>query len=324
MPKITVIIPTFNRAAFVVRAVDSVLNQGFKDFEIIVIDDGSTDGTRGVLKCYSNQIKYVYQKNAGVSAARNAGIALATGDWIGFLDSDDEWAPDFLARQMHAITQNNDVCMQMADCRYCDQSGEELSYFEWNGTLRDFNGAAYLRPNEPFVFVVRRRSWQIGQAVIRRDIIEKAGLFDLNFSIGEDLDFIARVALQGPLGILKDKLMTAYRRVEATENLSRIATTNPIASRRLHDGVYRKLESHPALSRNDLRAAKWIRSANYRAIGNLLLAEGKTREARVAYWTAVKIQPSPASFGRFILSFLRKGQSLSPSAIVNERDFDQV
>ena len=306
MPNVTVIIPTYNREAFIVKAINSVLNQGFKDFEVIVVDDGSTDGTRGALEPYSSRIKYVHQKNAGVSAARNAGITLAAGDWIAFLDSDDEWAPDFLARQMQAISENKDVCMQIADCRYCDQLGEQLSYFEWNGALKKFNGADYLRLKEPFTFVIRHRSWQIGQAVIRRDIIEKAGLFDVNFNIAEDLDFIARVALHGPVGLLKNKLVTAYRRIESIENLSRIATTNPIASRKLHDSVYRKLEADPALGRNDLRAAKWLRSANYRAIGNLLLAEGKTTEARRAYWTAVKIQPSLASISRFVLSFLSK------------------
>jgi O-antigen/teichoic acid export membrane protein/glycosyltransferase involved in cell wall biosynthesis len=303
---VSVIIPTYNREAFVTRALNSVLNQTFKDFEIIVVDDGSTDGTRSALEPYSNQIKYIYQGNAGVSAARNAGIALAAGEWIAFLDSDDEWAPDFLARQMQTINQNQDMCMQIADCRYADETGEKKSYFQTNETIKEFNGADYFRPKQPFVFLLSHLSWQIGSIVVRRDIVDKAGLFDSTFSIGEDQDFLARVALYGPVGLLKDKLMTAYRRSETIENLSRIATADPVRSMTLHDGMYRKLESIPILTRNERRIVKWLRSANYRSIGNALVAKGKVQEARSAYWIAVKIQPSIASVGRYLLSFLKK------------------
>ena len=107
--------------------------------------------------------------------------------------------------------------MQIADCRYSDQTGEKASYFETNGALKEFNGADYLRPKKPFTFLLCNLCWQIGSASIRRDIIEKAGFFDVNFNIGEDQDFLARVALQGPVALLKDKLMTAYKRIESRE-----------------------------------------------------------------------------------------------------------
>jgi O-antigen/teichoic acid export membrane protein/glycosyltransferase involved in cell wall biosynthesis len=311
---VSVIIPTYNRAPFVVKAVESVLRQTFRDFEIIVIDDGSSDGTRFALGPCLAQIKYIFQLNSGVSAARNAGIAAAAGKWIAFLDSDDEWSPDFLARQMQAISQNPDVCMQISDCRYSDQTGEKKSYFETNGTLANFNGSNYLRPKEPFVFLLRHLSWQVGAAIVRKDVIERAGLFDPNFSIGEDQDFLARVTLQGPVGLIKDKLMTAYRRTEPLENLSKVATANPICSRILHDGLFRKLESINGLNRSERRTMKWLRSANYRAIGNLFSAEGKIQEARNAYWMAVKIQPSLASVGRYFLSFFGRPSNQRPPA----------
>ncbi|MGH7979071.1 MAG: oligosaccharide flippase family protein [Limisphaerales bacterium] len=303
---VSVVIPAFNREAFLVKAVNSVLNQSFRDFEIIVVDDGSTDGTRSALQRYGSQIKYVFQNNAGVSAARNAGIALAAGQWIAFLDSDDEWSPDFLERQMRAISENQDISVQIADCRYSDQAGEKKSYFEINGTAQQFNGSAYLRPKQPFAFLLRHLSWQVGSAIIRKDVIERSGVFDVNFSIGEDQDFLARAALHGPLGLLNEKLMTAYRRTEQIENLSRIAQTNPVRSMTLQDDLYRKLQSVRPLNGNARGTLKWLRSANFRAIGNVLATEGKTREARRAYWTAVKISPSAASVGRYLLSFLEK------------------
>ena len=94
MPLISVIIPTYTREKFVTKAIDSVLKQSFRDYEIIVIDDGSTDNTREILKAYANKIKYIYQENSGVSSARNVGIQAARGLWISFLDSDDEWNED--------------------------------------------------------------------------------------------------------------------------------------------------------------------------------------------------------------------------------------
>ena len=87
--KVTVVIPTYNRAHLIKDAVESVLNQTYQDFELIVIDDGSTDNTREVLAIYKDKLRYIYQENQGRSAARNHGIKLAQGEYIAFLDSSD-------------------------------------------------------------------------------------------------------------------------------------------------------------------------------------------------------------------------------------------
>ncbi|MBF0521007.1 MAG: glycosyltransferase family 2 protein, partial [Nitrospirae bacterium] len=96
--KVTVIIPTFNRSKYVCKAIDSILSQTHKNIETLVIDDGSTDDTKAVLAPLVEKgvIKYVYQKNNGPSAARNAGLALATGDCVAFCDADDYWNSDML------------------------------------------------------------------------------------------------------------------------------------------------------------------------------------------------------------------------------------
>src|SRR5215831_13870333 len=93
MPFFSVIIPTYNRATCVGRAIESVLRQTFQDYELIVVDDGSTDKTAEVVRQYGERIVFVSQPNRGVSAARNAGVSRAAGDWVAFLDSDDEWLP---------------------------------------------------------------------------------------------------------------------------------------------------------------------------------------------------------------------------------------
>ena len=99
-PKISVIIPTYNRAGILNRAIQSVFNQTFRDFELIVVDDGSTDDTaRSVASLPS--IKYLSQNHSGVSKARNLGIEHARGEWLAFLDSDDKWLPEKLERQIN-------------------------------------------------------------------------------------------------------------------------------------------------------------------------------------------------------------------------------
>ena len=85
-PLVSIVIPTYNRSACVVKAVDSVLNQTFTDYELIVVDDGSTDDTKRNLDRYGDKIIYIYQNNSGVSAARNAGVTFSRGQWLAFLD----------------------------------------------------------------------------------------------------------------------------------------------------------------------------------------------------------------------------------------------
>ncbi|MBW1614562.1 MAG: glycosyltransferase family 2 protein, partial [Deltaproteobacteria bacterium] len=114
MPMVSVIIPTFNRSEKVVRAVSSVLNQDFRDFEVIVVDDGSIDNTHEALSKYMSAIKYIRQsENMGVSAARNRGIKSSIAPWIAFLDSDDYWLTEKLSVQIEYIDQNpNTVACQ--------------------------------------------------------------------------------------------------------------------------------------------------------------------------------------------------------------------
>lgn len=302
MAKVSVIIPTYNRETFVMKAVGSVLKQTFRDYELIVIDDGSTDATRSTLQPYEHQIKYVYQDNSGVSAARNKGVNLAAGDWVAFLDSDDEWSDEYLAKQMQTASKASGVCMQVADCLFTGLGGKKNSYFEMNGAAAEFKGADYLLPREPFSFVIQHAPWQVGSAVIRREAIRKAGLFDTSLRISEDLDLIARVALQGPFGLLRDQLVTIYRRRESVECLTGQAQADPMWARESNERIYKKLAKIETLKHNERRALSKVMSANRRAMGNLLLKNGRTNEARECYTRAFLIDPSLRSLARYILS----------------------
>ena len=103
---ISVVIPSYNRREFLKRSIDSAINQTKKPLEIIVVDDGSTDGTETMIKSDYDFVKFIKQKNKGVSAARNIGIKVSIGEWICFLDSDDEWKKDKLEKQINAMKSN--------------------------------------------------------------------------------------------------------------------------------------------------------------------------------------------------------------------------
>jgi len=120
MGKVSVIIPIYNRLQYLPAAIGSVLNQTYQDFEIIVVDDGSTEDVKGKISEYikqnpSKKIKYFYQENKGVSAARNRGIKEATGEYIAFLDSDDIWVPEKLSLQTEYLAKNKTIDVVFGD-----------------------------------------------------------------------------------------------------------------------------------------------------------------------------------------------------------------
>ena len=111
-PKVSVIIPTYNRNKLVLDAIDSVLEQTFQNFEIIIVDDGSTDNTKTHIDSYQKKdtrIKYIFQENQGVSIARNTGLEAAQGEYIAFLDSDDRFLIDKLERQVFILENHHDI-----------------------------------------------------------------------------------------------------------------------------------------------------------------------------------------------------------------------
>src|SRR5882672_7637161 len=111
MPQVSVIIPVFNAAATAAGPSESVLRQTFEDYEIIVVDDGSTDRTSQVLGRYQDRIQMIRRPNGGISAARNSGVAVSRGDYLAFLDGDDLWVPDFLNRTVAELEADRECVM---------------------------------------------------------------------------------------------------------------------------------------------------------------------------------------------------------------------
>ena len=122
VPSVSVIIPTYKHRQYVTQAVESVLAQTYKNFEIIVVDDGSTDGTQDILAPFLDRIHYIYQSNQGLSAARNTGIHSSQGQYIAFLDADDLWLPEKLSLQVEKLDSNPEIGLVYSNMQYLNNS----------------------------------------------------------------------------------------------------------------------------------------------------------------------------------------------------------
>jgi len=216
--EVSVVIPTFNRATFVVRAIESALAQTYTDREIVVVDDGSTDGTDQALRRYEGRIRYQRQKNAGVSAARNAGVAAARGEWIAFLDSDDEWLPEKLEVQMACVARHPQLVAHVTNALIHLPDGNTVDLFTVRGCTRYAEDTVVDRPLADVV----TGQFFTPTLLARRDAIQRAGGFDTSMSIYEDADLMRSLALEGPWGMCNRPLVAVFRRSEPSAvNLSR-------------------------------------------------------------------------------------------------------
>jgi glycosyltransferase involved in cell wall biosynthesis len=300
-PTFSVIIPTYNRASFVTKAIDSVLRQSFNDYEIIVVDDGSTDATTRVLERYGQKISIVYQSNSGVSAARNAGIVKANGRWIAFLDSDDEWKENYLARQLEQINSNPNIIAFITNAISIHPGGASHTHLQ-STILKRFGGRTFVRIKRPFRAIMNHSHWFLQSMVVRRDVLLRTGLFDTTLTIAEDLDVVARLALEGEFGFNKEVLVKVYRRTEPISNLA--SARGSMQACKFFEKVFENLCRDRRLRFVERLTLAKVSSANQRQLGNLLLAQADTRQARAFYKQALTAYPSLRSLIKYLVSLL--------------------
>lgn len=205
-PKISVVIPAYNAAAFIVETLDSVFRQTFENYEVILVNDGSTDTAdlKAALIPYFDKIIYAEQSNSGAAKARNTAICLARGDFLAFLDGDDIWSPEFLASQVNFLEQKN---LEMV---YCDALlfGEPL--FEGRNYMQD-------APSDGEVSAAALIGGQCNVitsgTILKKDLLVKNGMFDAEVSsMGmEDFDLWFRLAQNGAKIGYQRKVLLKYR-----------------------------------------------------------------------------------------------------------------
>jgi glycosyltransferase involved in cell wall biosynthesis len=193
---VSVIIPTFNRSGTLVEALQSVLNQEPVDLELIVVDDGSSDDTARRLQPFLSRVRVHQQPHSGVSAARNAGIGMARGEWLAFLDSDDLWMPKKLSRQLDYLDRNPGLLICQTEEIWL-RNGERL------------NPRKYHKKPSGYCFplLLERCLVSPSAVLMHRTLLDAVGVFDESLPACEDYDLWLRVGYRYPIGLLEEPLV---------------------------------------------------------------------------------------------------------------------
>lgn len=232
-PKISIIMPCYNAAAHLPVSIGSVLAQTFSDWELIAVDDGSTDSTLTWLGKQPDPRIHVHtQSNKGVSAARNAGLAMAKGEYVAFLDSDDTWASDFLARMLEAITSEPDIGLVYCGWQNVGVEGPRSA---------PFVPPDYEQPDKKAKLLAGTR-WPIHACMTRLDLVSAAGGFDPRFAVGEDFLLWLEIACFHRIRLVPEVLAQYIHHggVQATRDRVR-------AARQLRDVQAAFLTRHPEI-----------------------------------------------------------------------------
>jgi len=203
MNSVSVVIPTYNYGRFIADAIGGALGQTLEPFEIIVVDDGSTDDTEKVVRGFGDRVRYIRQENAGVCASRNRGVAESKGEYVAFLDADDIWLPEKLEKQIAKFAEDRDIGLVHCGMREFDgETGDtiQLHLDGGEGSIAD----NLLLWKEPVIVGPG------GTVVVTREAFEKSGGFDTEMKVGEDWDFCYRMARKFKVGFVPEALVN-YR-----------------------------------------------------------------------------------------------------------------
>jgi len=199
MLSISVIIPTYNRIDVLPRALDSVFSQSDPLTDVIVVDDGSDDGTADMVSAKYPEVKLIKQQNTGVSAARNRGIAESKGGWIAFLDSDDEWKPQKLERQIICIAENPDAVLIHTDEIWI-RDGKRVNPMK----KHQKSGGRIFQKCLPLCVI------SPSSVLVKRSLLEEIGNFDEDLDVCEDYDLWLRICAEYPVHYVDEKLIVKY------------------------------------------------------------------------------------------------------------------
>ena len=272
-PKVSVVIPVFNGERFIGDAIRSALGQTFRDFEIIVVDDGSTDQTEKIVRQFSDRVAYHRQENRGAGVARNLGVMRASGEWIAFLDADDIWYPQKLAVQFEAVAMNPLIAFVYSDMDTIDvhEAILQRNFLTTPATRRkwkrDLVWAVF--GGQPFPYP--------STVLLKRELFSQSGGFSPLFrrNYHEDFDLFARIALVAPLHFVPQSLVQ-YRTISPPpkirnewydanwllllERLAELCRDHPDRLKR----VAWYVDIHTCKQgRNLLRSGEWLKARDY-------------------------------------------------------------
>jgi len=296
MPQVSVVIPTYNRATLIGETLDSVLAQTYCDFEIIVVDDGSTDNTSAIINTgYKDLVRYIRQENAGQATARNTGIRIANGTYIAFLDDDDLWLPHKLARQMPLFESNPATVWVYCDAQVFDDiTGQPLHNFSQINPPHVGQVASHL---------LQRDFIASPTPIIRRDIFEKVGYFDESDQLRrrEDWEMWLRLAVTCAVDYVPEVL--ARYRVHS----GRVAQTeSPYEVHQSRVAVIERAVAFAPQIYGPVRVQAMAALCLF--TGRQLALAGQPVQARQMFAQAIRWQPALISaYSHWLLSWLGSG-----------------
>lgn len=276
-PAVSIVIAAYNATAYISETLDSVLGQTFTDYEVIVVNDGSSDSTEleRILESHALPVVYLSQQNKGVSAARNAAIKVAKGKFYAQLDADDQWEPEYLAGQVGFLTEHPDVALVYPNATiFGDSSNDGLEYMK-------------LCPSEgevSFESLIEERCIVLTCVTARMDVIRSVGMFDETIRSCEDFDLWLRIVKSGNRISYHRQLLARYRRHVGSLSSDRVwMTTNLLAvmekTAKRSDLTTSERESLTRQFRNNQTMLRLFQGKHALALGDAKTALGRFEEA---------------------------------------------
>ena len=263
-PKISVVIPAYNAELYLADCIASVLNQSYKNIEIIIINDGSSDSTEEISKQFSDKIIYVYQQNQGASIARNTGINQAQGDYIAFLDADDLWHFQKIERQLLALRQHPEAA-------YCDTACSRQSKEILKKRLSE---TVNYETTSDFGYIFKNPYTATSSWLIARNLIQKTGTFDPSLKTAEDVDFILKIAYYNPNVVhITEQLVYIHKNELSLGHSLRTYDDNLLV-------VNRFISTHTHFSNTNKELIQEAKRKIYKDFGITLQWSGENKEAK--------------------------------------------
>jgi glycosyltransferase involved in cell wall biosynthesis len=288
-PAVSVILPTYNRSKTLERAINSVLKQTYSELELIIVDDASTDNTEEIVNAFMNRdgrVKYIkHSSNTGPAGARNTGIKMASGRYIGFQDSDDEWMPDKLEKQVKIL-----------DDSPSDTGMVYTSFIRIFPDKSIYVPPEKIRIREGFIHFELVNGNFIGMptTLIKKECFDRVGLFDERLPPLEDWELFLRISKYFSISYIDKPLVTEF---ESEDSISKVKASNIKALRLILKKHYHSFKKAPkALARYCFM------------IGDFLYRSGDKTEAREYLKTAFRLRPTSSKyFMGYIMSFAGQG-----------------
>lgn len=307
-PLVSAVIPTFQRTLQTMAAVESVLSQTYPNVEVIVVDDGSKDGSAKVIERFVQQkadaghrVSFLSQPNQGASVARNTGIARAQGIYIGFLDSDDTWLPEKLEWQLKAMALAKDPrCACVTDAQLIDASGLGRSSFASQG--RSIRQTISIE-HDATKSLARSFCFWISSLLVRADTIRQIGGFNPKISFVEDRDILFRLSLVAPIACVNQVLVRADRTPSPPGSVIRPWDDPKVQFRQQQLLLESWLQMEDQLTPDVRRVVRRALGSLHSHCANWHLENSRYAEARHSIANALRYKASPGTVGKFCLSW---------------------